>query len=237
MFWSYVLLFSFFGASTTTALSPEKFELERISYAFSKIDSIFGQSIIQVQKLNKQDHVISEHISNLYYFLSKPHKYNKILALLEKKKKLKPEGKLLLEKNRPSSFIKAVRLLWEHEQLNQSEANALIEETAPMTSEEIIRLAENGAALTKSRYLIKLRTGQNYGDAIKLNDDAEAALRMAIQKEKACENLPEASLLELLETPCRTHILKAFADTGHHKAEDITDAYLLQEMRKYFSFC
>lgn len=214
----------------------QEYELSRIGEAFSSIDELFSKSIIKIQKLNSNQEVIEEQISDLYSFLTGPHE---ISAINEKIRtslttSLPDEAYALLQQSLPQSFLKAVQLLWEKKYLSKDVANELIIKVSPMTAEETIRLVENGACLSESGYLVLLRTGSTYGEALKLDDDVEALLRH-IKEEKNIA-LPNVPILSLLDGPHREHVIGAFSRAGMSMPDAISDVHVLREMRKYFIF-
>ncbi len=77
-----------------------------------------------------------------------------------------------------------------------------------MKAAETIRLVENGACLTESGYFIQLRTGQEYGEALKLSDSVTVLLRKIAYEHNI--EFPDEPLLSLLVGPHRETILTRF---------------------------
>jgi len=215
-------------------LQRQNYEKERLTQAFTAIDELFKKSVIKIQRLDPQQKIIKEKISTLYDFLVKPHGQEKILDLLAKNTKISPQALNFITQKRPSSLVEAIQILWQEKFIALKDANTLIANLSPMKASEAIRLVENGACLTESGYFIQLRTGQEYGEALKLSDSVDILLRR-VRHENNIE-LPDEPILSLLDGPHGQIILSAFSSSGMSAPDAISDAHVLSEMRKYFSF-
>ena len=215
-------------------LKRQKYDKKQIDRIFEKIDELFKKSVIKIQKLDENQKVIKERTANLYDFMGKPHKLEKISNLLTQNITLAPQALDLIKKKPPTSLVNAVHMLWQENFLTAKKAHELIIKLSPMSANETIRLIENGACLTESGYFIQIRTGQEFGDALKLYNSVDMTLRK-IREEDNIE-LPDAPILTLLDGQHREVLLNAFSSVGITAPDALSDVHVLTEIRKYFSF-
>lgn len=216
--------------------TKDKYELKKINKAFSNIDKLFSHTVVKVQKIKDDGTLGDDTVVDLNSFLSAPHDLDQITALIEKslRRKLTQHELELFEQEDTPSFPQAVRDLWRNNFIDHKKAHALILNASPLSSQELIRLVENGAVKTNKGYLVQLRTGNTFGDALKLFDSIEAVIRTLKANEGM--DLSNIPIVELLRTPLRPELVEAFEEAGMSADDTISDARVIREMRRHFLF-
>lgn len=214
----------------------EKYEAERVSMIFANLDELFMQAIIRYQTVDKHGRTGPEQSSNLLWYLSAPHDKNAIVNLIEKSlyRTLQNSEQQLLDNCADLSFSKAVRVLWHHKIISEKRAQELLSMNTPISSEELVRLLENGVVETAKGYLIKLRTGSTFGEPMKLFDDIAQIINGI--KAHHLSDSDEAAFSKLLEKPIPPEILDVFSEAGIKAEETISDANVIREIREHFLF-
>jgi hypothetical protein len=219
-------------------LEDKKNELEirNIEKAFNNIDELFEKTEIKIQKLNEKDDPISLKISTLSHFLSGPHDKEEIINIIEKSLliSLKQSYVDIVYKEKTLSFHKAVNLLWKKNIISDKKARSIIIKNSIMNSKELIRLVENGATKTSSGYLIQLRTGNSYGDTLKLFEDVSTIINKL--KENNNEEFGDLHLNIYNKKSISKQALKLLEEQGIKAQEILSDAHIIREMRRHFLF-
>jgi hypothetical protein len=215
-------------------LNRQHHEHKHLIKIFEALDNLFQNSVIKIQKIDENNKIGTEKSSNLYDFITKPHNKDKIIKLLTRNLNFSSKNLEYIKNNDYKSFYEALSLLSEKKYISSYDLNRLFANYAFISAEEIIKLIENGASITKSGYFIQLRTGDYYGDVLKFQDEFDIIIRK-IQEEHNII-LPDEPLLALLNGPYREYIIRAFESSGMSLPNAVSDAHVLNQIRKYFSF-
>jgi hypothetical protein len=212
-----------------------KFEIKRIHHAFENVDKLLAKAIVKVAKIDKQNNALNQHETSLQDFMTGPHDLQEILNILkEELKNIKEQAIKDLAELKPQSLVQAIQFLWKENYLSSKESKALLKKRALLLPKEAVRLVENGVVKTQSGYLVQLRTGDSFGDSLKLNSDMALAIRKLAKKKVIDSNTPD--ILAMLHSNLRKDVLEAFDELALDGQKTISDAHVLQEMRKYFLF-
>lgn len=212
------------------------YELERIERVFSHIDQLFASAVIKVQPVDKNGELGPENITVLSEFLSIPHDVQAIEQLLERalSRKLKANEVEIVRTIRKPSLPKAIRKLWQSGHLSHAKARQIFLHNTPMSSQDLIRLVENGASRTETGYFVQLRTGHLYGDTLQLFDAISVALKMV--KDGVDPDLVDIPTSHLLMPPLKPGMAAAFGPHSPFANEIIGDASIIRELRRHFLF-
>jgi hypothetical protein len=204
------------------------YEKERLEQQFSNVDILFNKTKIMFQKILLDDQLGPEQHANLYYFLSGPHGIDQIMPIIEEEIHDQQILKVLREKNfgENASFGNVVRYLWDHHLISDIKAHTILVRHSPISPREIINLIENGVVKSASGYLVKIRTGHQYGDPLTLFSKIDGVLR----------KFSEHRQLEELETPLKEEMAAEFNRNGIDGNEAIIDGQIIQRLRNYFLF-
>lgn len=211
-----------------------EFENNRLERAFSNIDKLFDRAIVKTQTIDDKEQLGPENIYSLSHFLSLPHDLPTIIKNIEAglNRKLKPFEIEILSRD-PVTFPKAVRLLWQEQSIDDKKASMLLARNCNMTPDELLRLVENGAAKTKTGFLVQLRTGSSYGDTLKLFETISSAAKKLKETASAWQNIdPNDLLIDHVEPD----LLAALTDHIPDAQEIVSDARVIKEMRRHFLF-
>ncbi len=213
-----------------------KFEIGRIERTFSNIDDLFKLAIIKVQKIDGKGDLGEETIMPLQDFLGLPHDAPAIISVIEKtlRRSLNGDEKEIVQRLESPSLPGVVKELWQAKFLTDQKAQMIVLKNAPMSSKDLIRLVENGAARTEKNYFVQLRTGAHYGDTLKLFETVNRAIKLI--KSDGNSELASLPISHLLTEPVRTEVADAFGDAGPFARDVISDANVIREMRRHFLF-
>lgn len=211
-------------------------ELKNIKKAFTNIDDLFNRTTIKAQRIDEQNKISEEKTYSLSWFLGEPHNEREIIKIIEKSifRSLSKEEIEIIGKIKNISLHNAVKKLWSYGTINDIKARSIITKNSTMSSQEIIRLVENGATKTASGYLVQLRTGDSYGDVLKLFENVSTIIRKL--KESEDDELIHAAS-NIYEVNCiNKQTLKFLMDQGVNASAILSDAHIIREMRRHFLF-
>lgn len=209
-------------------------EVKHIKRLFTKLDELYSKVTIKVQKYGERDVLGPESVIDLFTFLSGTQDINEIIDILEGELKRKLTADELTEiKNLPDlSLTESIRTLYKRKSIDEFKAHALILGNARMTWEEILKLMDLGASKTSTRYLIQLKTGDKFGNPIKLFEEFND-LAKEITKAHGNENsIPD----DLLLHPIPASVEASLNEFGPTAAETLSDARVISEIRRHFIF-
>lgn len=206
------------------------FENTRIEKVFSSLDELFQAIHIKIQHIDNNNNLSKEQYSNLYDFLAGSKDKNEITNIIKSQISHSIDEKEWLEifNNKEQSLFFVVKQLWHNERLSAEDAQKILAKQCPLNSSEIIRLIENSIVKTESGYLIQLRTGSEYGNALKLFDDINEAIKFETKNSSEHINLEN-----IIDNKTIKNILEN-KNLDHEKT--LSDAQLIQAMRRYMIF-
>lgn len=224
-------------SSTLCKLSSyiAKDEERHLKSSFRRLDRILGRLLIR-HKASVEETEYS--YTNLRKFLSGPHSFPKILAILsEQPKEIPPEHlEKIMQMKRPSLF-KALKYLDEVNVLPFVQGNELFLKHAPLTPSEVIRLLENGIVQAKSSIIVELKTGSFYGQSLEMDDIVFRALKVLSLEHDPVELSSSESLFHSgLRTKVRKLLFELYPDVANddEAKEFISDAHVINLIRTYF---
>lgn len=212
--------------------NKQKLEVKTSKKAFQNIDALFSQTKI---KIYKSDQETDMEEATLYAYLSRPHNLKDIRAIIQNavSRKLSDEEEELLQSIAEITLPKAIKALWKNSFINDSKAHAIILKNSMVAPKELIKLIENGIVKTESGYTIKLKTGSTYGDPLKLFQDVAYIIQKI--KENSNNDIP-INLDYLTQKKTFKEKVKLLVHEGVKAEEILSDAHIIQEMRKHFLF-
>lgn len=212
--------------------NKQKLEIKTTKKAFQNIDLLFSQTKIKIYK-SEPEKLIED--STLHNYLSRPHHLKDIRAIIQNtiNRKLSHEEEDLLLSISEITLPKAVKALWRNSFISDTKAHAIILESSTLTPKELIKLIENGIVKTASGYTIKLKTGTTFGDPLKLFQDVAHIIHKI--KEHS-ENEETINLNNLAPNKSHRDKVKSLVHEGVKAEEILSDAHIIQEMRKHFLF-
>lgn len=210
------------------------YEMKRAKKVLSNLDKLFASTTIKVQEIKNDDSLGPESITDLHHFLTSPHKTQDILRNLKKligRKLSQHEKKEIIEAS-VDSFPDAVRTLWMRGHIGDKKAQSILLKNSPMSSKEIVRLVDVGACRTEGGYLVQVRTGNSFGNPVKLFDEIQIITKKIEQTYDAAHDLPR----DWLNDPIRPELFREFDSLGTEAEDLLSDARAINEIRKHLVF-
>lgn len=211
-------------------------EKKHLDRSFKNLDRLFYQMNIRFKMDNGDDY----YYSNLGYFLESPHDKDAVFDILnaEVLQGLSSSLWSRLESDPQLSLFSALKLLWHKKVITAEKAHLILQKYVRASPDEIIRLFENGIVKTEKGYLIELRTGHTWGDALKLDDIVFSALN-ALSTKDNINTLSIESADCLTNEGLRRELLERLREDHHHADNDLahaalTDAHLINLIRSHF---
>lgn len=213
-----------------------KFELRRIEKTFVSIDELFAQAVVKFQSISVNDALGTESISRLSEFMSLPDQLPAIILIIEKclARKLTGDEIEVLKQVEKPTLPKAVRVLWQHKLISDKKSQFIILNNAPISSQELIRLVENGVVRTSKGFYVQLRTGDNFGDTLKLFETVSRAIKKV--KDSPDTEIANLPATHLFTHPMRPEVVEAFGSPVLTVHDIINDANVIRQMRRHFLF-
>jgi len=227
------------GSTSCVDLDRQQMELEkkRVNYAFDNIDRLFSKAMVKIQAIDQEGSLGTENIMDLNSYLEGTHDLSLMINILKDTMGLAlSERKLrFLTDSQHPSFATVIKVLWKYKMLSTDKAYQLLVMSSPLTSKELVRLVENGAVKTIKGSFVQLRTGDVYGDVLKLFDVITAAVTK-IKNEDQARSGGRWPVTDLLCASPPRALRMALKDAGFDSERTISDAWVIQEIRKHFLF-
>lgn len=213
-----------------------KSDLKVLKRSFKNLDRLFGQAQILVEILDEDKKILSSRKTTLEHFLKGPSNKRSIISLLKKhlNSRYYKACRPYLSQFSGKSVMELANFLFDNNIIDVVSTRNIIVKSMPMSPKETIRLIENGICHTKTGYLVKLRTGEVYGDALSLN----GKIARAVQKlgEKHGVDYNNTSVLKLMTSSYKEELAEILDEMNLAGKLVISDSIVLSHMRQSLIF-
>lgn len=208
--------------------------IKELQSRLTKLDKLYASMGIKVQQVNGKGELSEAEMSDLYTFMSGVTDFEEIVEIIEKelKRSLLDEEITAINTVPSMNLTEAIRALYQNKRINETKAHAMILNNARIGWDEILKLVDLGAVHTKTGYLLTLKTGEDFGNPIKLFADFHRLAAEIIKSNTAKLHSPS----ELLLNPIPGSISSSIKNFGPNAADTLSDARVISQIRRHFVF-
>ncbi|MCA9508744.1 MAG: hypothetical protein KC505_10030 [Myxococcales bacterium] len=205
------------------------YEIKRVKKLFGQMDNLFSHMQIKYQFIDEENNLGQEYFTTLYHFLSGPFELDEIISILKNELFIDFTNTIKKKFHDELSLANVLRFLWKKNKISVEKSQAILAQNAQLTSREVIKLVENGAVRSTRGMLVKLSTGETYGDPLTLFNRIEMVLNNYKTYSKSNE-------LDTIDFPLDKHLVREFEKLEMNANKAILDGKIIHQLRKHFLF-